>query len=135
LDAAVSADPEFKMALVALYQQLFELDPKKSASSAPAPVILSTEILSKLKLVDFDTLFIVRLHGRLGGEFSAEPGALFVHDKYMRAGTGHSLYVIDLRNGSVIWTDVNWMQGGVARNMQKIVNSYAKDFVKQLPQR
>jgi hypothetical protein len=135
LDAAVSADPEFRTALVALYQQLFELDPKKSASSAPGPVTVSPETLGKLKLVDFDALFVVRLHGRLGGDFSSEPGALFVHDKYKRAGTGHSLYVIDLRNGSVIWTDVNWMQGGVARNMRKIVNMYAKDFVKQLPQK
>lgn len=134
LDATVSADPEFRTALVALYQQLFELDPKKGASSA-APVALSTEILGKLRLADFDTLFVVRLHGRLGGDFSTEPGALFVRDKYKRAGTGHSLYVIDLRNGSVIWTDVNWLQGGVARNMQKIVNMYAKDFVKQLPQK
>jgi hypothetical protein len=135
LDATVSADPEFRTALVALYQQLFDLDPKKGASSAPAPVALSRELLSTLRLVDFDTLFVVRLYGRLGGDFSTEPGALFVHDKYKRTGTGHSLYVIDLRNGSVIWTDVNWMQGGVARNMQKIVNMYAKDFVKQLPQK
>jgi len=128
MNETVSADPEYKKALSSLYRKLDKHDSEK------ATLKIQPELLQKLGLSGFDTLFVVHQYGLVDGG-----GALGLVTPFASAlngsGIGHFFYIIDLRSGAVIWSYKNFIGGGAPWNMHKIVNSYAKVFVKSLPEK
>jgi hypothetical protein len=126
LDDTVADDFQLKMALSSLYRQLDVYNPEK------ASLTLEPELIDRLKLAGFDTLFVVQLYGHVGSGVDMS-GKIWNSIGKDIGGIGGFFYIVDLGSGDLIWSYRHFFAGGVERNLGKIVNVFGKKFSKPLP--